>query len=91
MLRADAGKRVAEARGLTFIAEPRSGFLGILVLCPGPGREKGYVAILDERGRRFTVVPDFGGSGSLRGQVVQLGLGEDGRFLVKRRELSRGR
>jgi type IV secretory pathway VirD2 relaxase len=89
--RADAGKRVAEARGLTFIAEPSPGFRGTLVPCPGPGRDKGYVAILDERGRRFTVVPDFGESGPLRGQVVELGFGEDGRLLVKRRELSRGR
>jgi hypothetical protein len=81
------------ARVLTFIAEPQSGFRGTLVPCPGPGpgRDTRYVAILDERGRRFTVVPDFGGSGLLRGQVVELGLGEDGRFLVKRRELSRGR
>jgi type IV secretory pathway VirD2 relaxase len=89
--RADAGKRFAEARGLTFIAEPAAGFRGTLVPCLGAGRDKGYVAILDERGRRFTVVPDFGGSGLLKGQVVELGLGEDGRFLLKRRELSRGR
>lgn len=89
--RADAGKRVAEARGLTFIAEPATGFRGTLVPCAAAGRDRGYVAILDERGRRFTVVPDFAGSGPLRGQVVELGLGEDGRFLVRRRELSRGR
>jgi len=42
LARADAGRNVAEARGLAFVAAPPPGFHGVLVPCPGstPGRRR---------------------------------------------------
>jgi type IV secretory pathway VirD2 relaxase len=93
MARADAGRNFAEARGLAFVAAPPPGFHGVLVPCPGstPDSNSGYVAILDERRRQFTVVADQAGLDRYRGRTVELTLGEDGALLVRRRELSRER
>jgi hypothetical protein len=93
LARADAGRNVAEARGLVFVAAPAPGFHGVLVPCPGatPGSDSGYVAILDERRRQFTVVPNVAGLDRYRGRTVELALGEDGALVVRRRELSRAR
>ena len=93
MARAGAGRNIVEARGLAFVAAPPAGFHGVLVPCPGstPGSDSGYVAILDERRRQFTVVPDQAGLDRYRGRTVELALGEDGALVVHRRELSRER
>ena len=93
MARADAGRNVVEARGLAFVAAPPPGFHGVLVPCPGstPGPDSGYVAILDERRRRFTVVPNVAGLVRYRGRTVELALGEGGALLVRRQELARER
>lgn len=88
--RRDLGKQLAVTRGMTFVAEPPVGFRGTLVPCGGPNRDTQYLAVLDERGRRFTVIPDFGGFRKLRGQVVEIARGDDGRLQLRRRDLSRG-
>ena len=88
--RADVGKQLAVARGMTFIAEPPVGFRGTLVPCEGTNRGTQYLAVLDERGRRLTVIPDSPALSKLRGQVVEIARGDDGRLLLRRRELSRG-
>jgi len=91
LARADAGRNVAEARGLAFVAAPPAGFHGVLVPCPGstPDSDSGYVAIHEERRRQFTVVPDQAGFDRYRGRTVELALGEA--LVVRRRELSRER
>jgi type IV secretory pathway VirD2 relaxase len=93
LARADAGRNVVEARGLAFVAAPPGGFHGVLVPCPGStsGSDSGYVAILDERRRQFTVVPNVAGLERYRGRTVELALGEGGALLVRRQELARER
>lgn len=84
----DAGKRLATARGLTFIAEMPAGFRGVVVSC-GAGPDPEGLAVIDERSRRLAILPARSGLADLKGHVVEMVRRPDGSLVLQRRDLAK--
>jgi type IV secretory pathway VirD2 relaxase len=88
--RRDFGEQLAQARGLRFVAEPPDGFRGMPVPCEPAGSGDRYVAVVDHAARRMTLMPEASIPQDLRGQVIEIARGADGRLAIRRRDLGRG-
>jgi hypothetical protein len=84
----DAGKRLAAARGLTFIAEMPPGFRGVIVSC-GAGADPERFAVIDERSRRLAMLPARSGLAELKGHIVEMTRRPDGSLVPQRRDLAK--
>ena len=82
------GERLARARGLRFVAEPPSGYRGMLaeVDTAGTGR---YVAVVDERARTVAVVSRSLVPPDAVGRAVEILRRGDGSLALRRRDLAK--
>ena len=82
------GERLARARGLRFVAEPPSGYRGMLVELDAAGTVR-YVAVVDERSRTVAVVSRSLVPPDAVGRAVEILRRADGSLALRRRDLAK--
>ena len=84
------GRQLAVESALTYLPEAPAGFRGRLLPCEPTPSGQIFAAIVDERTRRMTVVPDGPNMRELAGRVVELAADAEGHLRVRPLGLSRG-
>jgi hypothetical protein len=84
------GRQLAVESALTYLPEAPEGFSGRLLPCEPTPSGQTFAAIVDERSRRMTIVPDGPSMRELAGRVVELAADAEGHLRVRPLGLSRG-
>jgi hypothetical protein len=87
--RDDLGRTIARSAGVAYVRDP-AGFRGRCFACAPTPSGAEFVRVVDEAGRRFTLIPKAGADLRLEGQMVTLARDERGRLVVER-DLGRSR
>jgi hypothetical protein len=80
--RDELGRTIAKRAGIAYVTEP-AGFRGRCFACEPTASGAEFLRVVDEAGRRFTLIPTAAARQRLQGQVVTLTRDADGRLSIR--------
>jgi type IV secretory pathway VirD2 relaxase len=80
--RADLGRTISKRASLAYVPDPAT-FRGRYLACEATASGAEFVRVVDEAGRRFTLIPKAATNQRLEGRVVTLARDADGRLAIR--------